>query len=772
MTYQNHPLFKGNSGVTSNPATAVASTQSCQRFTTGLTDVSHSVDFTGLLQDGDLILVVIICSLENSYARTEAPDDSWMLIHGTIPLGAAAEDRKKHSMYVKTWLTGEAESYTFTAVRTGNPEEQCVYATVFRNVSKVTPIDFHTLGGDVLTGLRGPAGGVKASMLAFPEPQAHSPPLGHPQFLWNISYQINDPASYWSSYTPDDWAPEPIDFTTGLVGPSGTAVGWHAWMPDQLTGTASTASTGAVLYSAPQIYLGLITTPKGRLQNLCGNPTPWGYNGGLNVDQGMSYTNIKEEGDYDGDYEAGLGDSYKWKHVYHDYDGIGNVERHASVSVSGVEVGDYVVAQAGLSWTDGLTGTTEHRMAPNLAAPDGSRYGGILDPRGWGSTSTPTYAAFPDMTVYSQSEATGYTGTNHANILFGQKAGSGQAGTWSFRINFMKTAASFAGFSYIGSSSTPTLYSFRNQGYQAPGLAVNQVPNRIAPCPAGADPSSFASANFCARPFYHFDPDSHGVWPENFWWPISTYTDDSRSEGNNQVWQLVQKDTSDWAPYQLTAVHSFTVTGSLTEDRLGVDTVPYGIITYTYGGFNTYILSYVAYTNRMMLPRYCATEEATSRTTGRYYCEYTVDENPDATDTSGNNARVMVVPIIYNPQTTVLLNSRLYTYYNWTGDIGGNGSTESTGNASWASGDIIGIAVDYLNSQIDFYHNGTLQDSVSMFDPSYTYSMMDQVPHKIVVVHALGSRADHNSGHFNFSGPFTYTKPTGFVAIDWQNEVT
>ncbi len=105
------------------------------------------------------------------------------------------------------------------------------------------------------------------------------------------------------------------------------------------------------------------------------------------------------------------------------------------------------------------------------------------------------------------------------------------------------------------------------------------------------------------------------------------------------------------------------------------------------------------------------------------------------------------------------------------GNIGGyrsNGSiynlagTAQTSGATYASGDVIGIAVDVDNGTVQFYKNGTAQGAT----PSFTFTA------GTVIVPAVAT--DNSAGTKTFAinfgqQPFAYTVPTGFVRLNTYN---
>jgi hypothetical protein len=95
------------------------------------------------------------------------------------------------------------------------------------------------------------------------------------------------------------------------------------------------------------------------------------------------------------------------------------------------------------------------------------------------------------------------------------------------------------------------------------------------------------------------------------------------------------------------------------------------------------------------------------------------------------------------------------TYYINTGEIQKDGSTVVTG-ATYTTGDVIGVAYDADNTTCAFYKNNSLQTTVTgVTAGTYSFSVNGYQSGSIAV--NFGQR------------PFTYTPPTGFVALNTYN---
>lgn len=99
--------------------------------------------------------------------------------------------------------------------------------------------------------------------------------------------------------------------------------------------------------------------------------------------------------------------------------------------------------------------------------------------------------------------------------------------------------------------------------------------------------------------------------------------------------------------------------------------------------------------------------------------------------------------------------------YNSSGGFKTNTSTQSAYGATYAAGDVIGIALDLDAGTIVFYKNNTSQGT------AFTGITGTYCP---VIVMNTGGVARTVAGSINFGQrPFTYTPPTGFKALNTQN---
>jgi len=137
--------------------------------------------------------------------------------------------------------------------------------------------------------------------------------------------------------------------------------------------------------------------------------------------------------------------------------------------------------------------------------------------------------------------------------------------------------------------------------------------------------------------------------------------------------------------------------------------------------------------------------------TGKFYWESTYVSR------SGNSALTIggVRSDVFNADPS---GTGGFGYYSVGGQVFVNGSTVAT-YATYATGDVIGVALDLTNNQVTFYKNGTSQGTVSI---SSGYSWMPAF--------ANGTSTGNQVVTINCGQqPFTYTPPSGFVALNTQN---
>jgi hypothetical protein len=143
-------------------------------------------------------------------------------------------------------------------------------------------------------------------------------------------------------------------------------------------------------------------------------------------------------------------------------------------------------------------------------------------------------------------------------------------------------------------------------------------------------------------------------------------------------------------------------------------------------------------------------------TSSKFYAEFTV------TATQGNQGvGILKAANAYSGVISQadMFGSNSVTYYSVNGNkfVLGGGSTAY--GSSWGTiGDVIGIAVNTVDNQITFYKNNTSQGVITGLTSGIEW------------VFATGNQTSTGGGAWNFGQrPFSYTPPTGFVALNTFN---
>ena len=148
------------------------------------------------------------------------------------------------------------------------------------------------------------------------------------------------------------------------------------------------------------------------------------------------------------------------------------------------------------------------------------------------------------------------------------------------------------------------------------------------------------------------------------------------------------------------------------------------------------------------------TQSTVSHSTGKYYVEIT-DNNG-----TGNLAYGLFLGVCDSNCNGSLANSQNYTYGNWDSGYGLlNNGVESTGEGSYASGDVIGIALDCASGGapvIKLYKNNTLVK---------TYTASGWTAPYFIFAAAYAASGGPAQATANFGATsFVYSPPAGYTA--------
>lgn len=162
---------------------------------------------------------------------------------------------------------------------------------------------------------------------------------------------------------------------------------------------------------------------------------------------------------------------------------------------------------------------------------------------------------------------------------------------------------------------------------------------------------------------------------------------------------------------------------------------------------------------------YCCASSISIPSSGKWYWEVTITDGA-----SGANC-IGIIPSTSTTQQTANtipgdfgITTNAFGYYS-DGTKRNSGSSTAYGN-SFTSGDVIAVAVDTTNGKIWWSKNGTWQASG---DPAAgtnaAFTTLSGSYYAASSVRFNGNQHDYNFGQ----RPFTYTPPTGFVALNTFN---
>ena len=140
-------------------------------------------------------------------------------------------------------------------------------------------------------------------------------------------------------------------------------------------------------------------------------------------------------------------------------------------------------------------------------------------------------------------------------------------------------------------------------------------------------------------------------------------------------------------------------------------------------------------------------------TSGKYYSEFTIG--------SGGAAIIGVQELATAPSsssTSFPQGSGSFGWYEANGNVYTNGTTVATSSSTYTSGDVLAIALDLDNQEVKFYKNNSLDNTIGLTGKD--------------IAMAVGDFANGNDATItaNFGQKsFTYTPPTGFVALQQDN---
>jgi hypothetical protein len=110
------------------------------------------------------------------------------------------------------------------------------------------------------------------------------------------------------------------------------------------------------------------------------------------------------------------------------------------------------------------------------------------------------------------------------------------------------------------------------------------------------------------------------------------------------------------------------------------------------------------------------------------------------------------------------------TIYRGSGQKGINGSYSSYG-ATYATGDIIGVALNCDDNEVTFYKNGASQGAISITADKSYYMWTSDYDSKVIEANFGSPAFSISSGNAdgNGYGNFEYAVPSGFLALCTKN---
>jgi hypothetical protein len=144
-------------------------------------------------------------------------------------------------------------------------------------------------------------------------------------------------------------------------------------------------------------------------------------------------------------------------------------------------------------------------------------------------------------------------------------------------------------------------------------------------------------------------------------------------------------------------------------------------------------------------------------TSGKYYFECTM--TAVAVNTAGAGSNFVGVAPQTNIDASIVSAVGAYRSGN---PIYNLASVAQTAGSTYTTGDVIGVAVDVTNGTVQFYKNNVAQGAT----PSFTFTAGTELFPYCSADNVAGTK----TFDFNFGQrPFTYTPPTGFLALNTQN---
>jgi len=278
------------------------------------------------------------------------------------------------------------------------------------------------------------------------------------------------------------------------------------------------------------------------------------------------------------------------------------------------------------------------------------------------------------------------------------------------------------------------------------------------------------------EPYYFGNNDANGVWkPKAYTGTYGTngfylkFSDIATTSGSNAG---LGKDFSGNTNYWTT--NNISVTSGTTYDAMkdsptntSATVANYAVLNPVYKSASQPTISNGNLTVAPSAVNYQNAFSTIGVTSGKWYAEVVVTGTPNSANMIGvaNAAQLNYLTGTANVIGTT--TGVGYGYYIYNGNKYSAGTSTAYGN-SIASGDIVGIALDLDNGKIWFSKNGTWQasgDPAAGTNAAFTGIASDTWSIGSTVYSGGVTSFNHNFGQ----RPFTYTPPTGFVALNTYN---
>ena len=245
------------------------------------------------------------------------------------------------------------------------------------------------------------------------------------------------------------------------------------------------------------------------------------------------------------------------------------------------------------------------------------------------------------------------------------------------------------------------------------------------------------------------------------------------SDNSNNTAATIGKDYSgngnNWTPNNISVTAGTTYDSMVDSPTVGATSSNYAVINPVFKSSSQPTISNGNLTVAPNVATYQNAFSTIGSTSGKQYCEITITGAPNSANMWGvaNAAQLNSMTTAVEILGSSALSGTGYGYY-YDGRKYSAGTLSSYGSAV-SSGDVMGIALDLDNGKVWFSLNGTWQasgDPAAGTNAAFTGIVASGTWFFGATAHSGGSTAYN----YNFGQrPFSYTPPTGFVALNTFN---